>query len=200
MTDRWNFWLPVAMLIVFSITRWPGLMPENFSAAYAIAFCAGIYFPSRLRWWLPLAALLAMDIVLNVFYYKVSWLDGYTIAKLAVFAGIVWLGARFRPKSHFLALLGGGLLGALMFYLFTNVASWFYDPGYPKTLSGLIQALTTGLPGYPPTWTFFKNTLLSGGLFTGLFCGAMKLSEAAEEAKEEEPSEESGEEPVPEEA
>ena len=63
---------------------------------------------------------------------------------------------------------------------------------------GLIQALTTGLPGYPPTWMFFKNTLLSGGLFTGLFCGAMKLSESAQE--KEAPAEESGDEPFPEEA
>ena len=175
-------------------------MPSNFSAAYAIAFCAGVYFPSGARWWLPLGAILSMDIVLNVFYYGVTWIDSYTVSKLFVFAALVWLGTRFRPKSGFFSLLGGGILGALLFYLFTNVASWFYDPGYPKTLGGLIQALTTGLPGYPPTWTFFKNTLLSGGLFTGLFCGAMKLSEAADEAKEEESSEDTGEEPVPEEA
>lgn len=175
-------------------------MPSNFSAAYAIAFCAGVYFPSRLRWWLPLGAILAMDVVLNVFYYGATWIDSYTVIKLFVFALIVWIGSRFRPKSGFLSLLGGGILGALLFYLFTNVASWFYDPGYAKTLDGLIQALTTGLPGYPPTWTFFKNTLLSGGMFTGLFCGAMKLSEAAEEAKEEEAAQEPDEEPAPEEA
>jgi hypothetical protein len=69
-----------------------------------------------------------------------------------------------------------------------------------KTLNGWWQALTTGLPGYPPTWMFLKNTLLSGGLFTGLFAGVMKVSEALEEAEEKEPAEESGEEPVPEEA
>jgi len=31
------------------------------------------------------------------------------------------------------------------------------------------SSLTTGLPGLPPTWEFFRNTLLSGGLFTALF-------------------------------
>jgi hypothetical protein len=45
---------------------------------------------------------------------------------------------------------------------------------------------------------FLKNTLLSGGLFTGLFAGVMKLSEAAEEVEESE--ENTGEEPLPEEA
>ena len=47
--------------------------------------------------------------------------------------------------------------------------------GYEKTLAGWLRALTTGMPGYPPTWEFFRGTLLSGGLFSGLFVGAMKL-------------------------
>ncbi len=197
MNEKWRLWLPLGlMMVVFAITRWPGLMPQNFSAAYAMAFCAGIYFPRRLRWWVPLGTLFLLDILLNGFYYHVSLVDGYTLFKLGAFALIIWLGTLFSPKKSWLSIVSGGLLGALIFYVVTNIASWIFDPGYPKTLSGLIQALTTGLPGYPPTWTFLKNTLLSGGLFTGLFCGAMKLAEAAEEEEEEEPSEEA----VPEEA
>ena len=194
-------WLLAGMMIVFAITRWPGLMPPSFSGAYALAFCAGVYFPRKSRWFFPLGAFVLMDVILNVFYYHVSPLDGYIVIKLVAFAGIIWLGTRFNHKNSWLKLLSGGLLGALLFYLVTNVASWIFDPGYPKTLAGLIQALTTGLPGYPPTWMFLKNTLLSGGLFTGLFAGAMKLSAAAEEAEEEtEEEEEGGEQPVPEEA
>jgi len=197
--ERWKFWLPLAlMMVVFAITRWPGLMPQNFSAAYAMAFCAGVYFPPRMRWWLPLGTLFALDLLLNIFYYGVSAVDSYTVIKLGAFALLIFLGTRFRPRSSWLALLSGGLLGALLFYVITNTASWWFDPGYPKTLGGLIQALTTGLPGYPPTWTFLKNTLLSGGLFTGLFCGAMKLADAPEEAEETE--EEPGEDAVPKEA
>ena len=57
-----------------------------------------------------------------------------------------------------------------------------------------MQALTTGLPNYAHTWEFFRNTLLSGGMFTGLFVGALKLSEAAEaEAKPEKSEEIEGE-------
>jgi hypothetical protein len=198
--DKWKFWLAVAiMMIVFAITRWPGLMPQNFSAAYAMAFCAGVYFPGKTRWWLPLAVLFVVDLTLNAFYYHVSLVDSYTLIKLLTFAAIIWLGTRFSQRQSWFSLLGGGLLGALLFYVITNIASWIFDPGYPKTLGGLIQALTTGLPQYPPTWTFLKNTLLSGGLFTGLFAGAMKLSEPAEETEEEE-AEESADEPLPEEA
>jgi hypothetical protein len=86
---------------------------------------------------------------------------------------------------NFLKLLGGGLLGAILFYFITNTASWLNDPAYAKTLAGWIQALTTGLPNYhPSTWEFFRNTLLSSGLFTGLFVGAMKLTAPAESPAE----------------
>ena len=194
------------MMIAFAFTCWPPLMPEwleNFSAAYAIAFCAGVYFPKKLRWVLPLGTLIVLDLALNVYYSNHTEssfpiVSFYTFAKIAAFAGVIWLGTQFKSKQSWFKLVGGGLLGALVFYLLTNTASWLFDPGYPKTLQGLIQALTIGLPGYPPTWLFLKNTLLGGGLFTGLFAGAMKLSEAAEDA--EEPAEEGGEEPVPEEA
>jgi hypothetical protein len=197
---RWNLWLPVGMMIVFAITCWPPLLPEalkNFSAAYAIAFCAGVYFRKRFAWALPLATLFLLDFGLNRFYGAPIF-SFYTLFKVAAFAAIIWLGTRFRPRSSWLKLVSGGVLSALLFYVITNIASWLFDPGYPKTLQGLIQALTTGLPGYPPTWLFLKNTLLSGGLFTGLFAGVMKMSEAAEEAEETE--EDTGEEPVPEEA
>jgi hypothetical protein len=90
-------------------------------------------------------------------------------------------------------LVSGGLLGAILFYLITNTASWlfnpFNNPEYTKTFAGWWIALTMGTKGYPPTWEFFRSTLLSGGLFTALFAGAMKLAEAMEpkEEKDEEP-------------
>jgi len=72
------------------------------------------------------------------------------------------------------------------------------DPAYSKTLGGWIQALTVGTPGWPHTWEFFRNTMLSGGLFSGLFAAAMKLGGAVE--PEERGSARKGEEPEAEEA
>jgi hypothetical protein len=199
---KWNLWLPIGMMIAFAITCWPPLLPEkfkNFSAAYALAFCAGVYFPGKLKWILPLGTLLILDFALNLFY-GAPLLSLYTLSKLVAYGGVVWLGSRFRPDTSWIKLVGGGLIGALIFYIVTNTASWMFDPGYSKTLGGWIQALTTGLPGWPPTWMFLKNTLLSGGMFTGLFAGVMKLSEVADEAEEKETVEEPGEDVVPEEA
>jgi hypothetical protein len=182
--------LPVALMVVFGLSRIPGMLPENFSAAYALAFCGGLYFGRFMAWWLPLGVLLGTDILLNIFYYHQPILDGYMLLKTLAFIGIIGLGRLFKPRMSAWRLIGGGLLGAVLFYLVTNTAAWLHDPGYPKTLAGLWQALTTGLPGYPPTWTFFRNTLMSGGLFTALFVGSMKLNEAAESKAEQEMPEE----------
>lgn len=174
-------------MLLFALTRWPELMPSNFSAAYALAFCGGVYFSGKWRWILPMGTLLLTDILLNAFYYHTPLINPYSVITLCCFAAITWLGSRFSDKASFASLLGGGILGALLFYVVTNTISFFYDPAYPKTFAGWIQALTVGTPGFPHTWEFFRNTLLSGGLFTGLFAGVMKLG-SAKEAQEEEQS------------
>jgi len=191
-----KFVMPLALMIVFALSRIPGMLPQNFSAAYALVFCAGVYFRGPLAWWLPLATLLITDIGLNIYYLHLGWkvfdipILKYQLFNYAAYGFLVWLGRRFRPQSSFLSLLTGGFLGAILFYFITNTASWlfnpFNNPEYTKDLIGWFKALTTGTSGWPQTWEFFRNTLLSGGLFTGLFVGAMKLTEASESAKEKE--------------
>lgn len=196
MKDKRNVWLPILLMVVFAASRWPGLLPVNFSAAYALLFCAGVYFPRRMAWWLPLATMLVTDTVLGFYYYYTSHHNPLQVTLLfsyGAYAVLIWLGRRCRPSDSWLKLLGGGVIGAILFYLITNTAAWlfnpFNNPEYTKNLAGWIAALTTGTAGWPHTWEFFRNTLLSGGLFTGLFAGAMKLSEKLESAldKESEP-------------
>jgi hypothetical protein len=191
--EKSSIWLPVTLMLAFALTRVPGVLPLNFSAAYALVFCAGVYLPGRLAWWLPLTTLLVSDLALNAYYQWVRHIDAFHLTQLAnyaVYALIIWLGRRFQPSWSFPRLLGGGLLGAILFYLFTNTASWWFNPfgnpEYTHTFLGWLTALTKGTAGYAQTWEFFRNTLLSGGLFTGLFVGAMKLVESSESAREKE--------------
>jgi hypothetical protein len=200
---------PLAVMLVFALSRIPGMLPQNFSAAYALVFCAGVYFSGAVAWWLPLTTLLVTDLGLNLYYrfyldYHVFDLPilKYQLFNYAAYAFLIWLGRRFKPSSSFTTLLGGGVLGALLFYLITNTASWFFNPfanpEYTKTLAGWLTALTRGTSGWPQTWQFFINTLLSGGLFTGLFVGAVKWLSAAESAREKEPQQAPAEETEPE--
>src|SRR5262245_10005016 len=71
--EKFNRWLPVALMVVFALSRILGMLPQNFSAAYAIAFCAGVFFTRRMAWWLPLGTLLATDIGLNFYYWHLGW-------------------------------------------------------------------------------------------------------------------------------
>ncbi|MSU57510.1 MAG: hypothetical protein EXS35_04910 [Pedosphaera sp.] len=185
------------LILAFALSRIPGMLPQNFSAAYALAFCAGVFFPGRMAWWLPLATLAATDIALNFYYWLALGIDVWSSATLkyqlgnyAAYVALIWLGRRFKPRAHFATLLGGGVLGALLFYLITNTASWFFNPfhnpEYTKTLLGWITALTKGTGGWPQTWEFFRNTLLSGGIFTALFVAAFKLTAPAESPVEKE--------------
>jgi len=157
------------------------VFPPNFSAATALAFCAGVYFRGAAAWWLPLGTMLATDVTLNVFYYHVAPLGSYLLLNYAIYAVLIGLGKWFGRRAAFLKLLLGGLLGAVLFYLVTNTLLWLQDPAYAKTIAGWIQALTTGrLDVHPTTWEMFRNTLGSGGLFTALFAGAAKLTATAE--------------------
>jgi hypothetical protein len=179
---------PAIFVVTFALSRIPGLLPPNFSVAYAFAFCAGVFFQSRRAWWLPLAVMLATDLGLNFYYqYKLPDEDVWSSANLSnlafnyvAYGVLFFLGRRFKPQSSLLNLVGGGIFGAILFYFITNTASWlfnpFHNPEYTKTLAGWIIALTKGTGGYPSTWEFFRNTLLSGGLFTALFGAAAKFT------------------------
>jgi hypothetical protein len=189
--------MPILLMLVFALSRIPGLLPTNFSAVYALMFCAGVFFSGGLAWWLPLATLLITDVALNMYYWLALGWNVWDLPALknqlfiyVAYVAIIWLGRRFKPGASFTALLGGGVLGALLFYLITNTASWWFNPynnpEYTKNFIGWLTALTKGTGGWPQTWEFFRNTLLSGGLFTGLFVGAMKLTADAESPQEKE--------------
>lgn len=188
------------LMLLLALTRIPGLAPWNFSAVYAMAFCAGAYFRGRWLWLLPLGVMLVTDGLLSAYHERqVEGSDYFTAAALlyllgnyagyaVLFALGRWLG---QGRRNPVGLIGGGVLGALVFYLVTNTLSWllnpFHQPEYTRDLAGWIIALTKGAGGYPETWTFFRNTLLSGGLFTALFVAAAEATTEPEPEPEPQP-------------
>lgn len=113
-------------------------------------------------------------VILTVAAYLVSTILAskgfqlWMLSPLCAFALISLWGTRFSKKSGMPVMLGGSLASAGVFYLVTNTASWLTDGQYAKSFSGLGQALWTGIPGYAPTWTFFRNDAMATVLFTAI--------------------------------
>src|SRR5687767_4462254 len=184
-------------MVIFAVTRWPGLFPPelgSFSAAYALCFCAGVYFSKALVWWLPLATLFLSDVVMNIFYYDTAPITIYMLPNYVMYAALIGFGRLQSRQTGWWRLVFGGVAGGFVFFLVTNTLAWLQNPHYPKTWDGWVAAMTIGMPGLPPPWMFLRNTLLSGGLFTGLFAGAMKLTAASESELDKEPVKHSEEE------
>ena len=145
----------------------------NFSPMAALCLCGAAFLPRRLAITVPLVALFGTDLVLNAhFGYGIFMWEFF--AKTIAFAAVIGFGWQLRKNARPGVILPAMLGGSLFFYLATNTASWVSNSGYAKTLAGWLQALTTGLPGYAPTWVFYRNTLVSDMIFTVLFLACMR--------------------------
>jgi hypothetical protein len=149
----------------------------NFSPVAAIFLCSGAFLYRRAAYLWPFLALLISDLIINAHYhvplFDTRMLSGYFCFALLLVLGR-WLGQ--RPTRRAFWLLGGAVVGSLLFYLITNSVDWFFDSAiplpvaiYPKTFAGWLQALTVGHPNFPPTYLFLRNTLVSDLLFTAVF-------------------------------
>lgn len=176
--------MPLALALLLLAAGWriaavlePALV--NFAPVMALAFCGAVYFSDRRMWLVPLAALVLSDLYLDYYYattFGETWTWQSVIIRAACFAFALPIGQLVARHKNWLTLAGGALAGSLLFYLVTNTDAWVRDPFYVKTAAGWLQAMTVGRPEFPPTLFFFRNTLVSDLLFTGLFAVAMEFA------------------------
>ena len=180
-----------ALLLLAAITLYrlciglqTGHLPwlENFAPVAAVALCGGIYLPRRLAFIVPLGALFISDLFLNR-HFHAPLVSAEMISRYLALAASVAIGFALRNRARLATVLPASVLGSFIFYVLTNTSSWFTSPSYARTFSGWLQALTTGLHGYPPTWTFFQATLVSDLLFTALFVLCMAATAAPAQAE-----------------
>ena len=175
--------LCIVLLAGFRVLR-AALLPEfpNFSPVTAVAVCGAFLLPGAMGWILPLGALIVSDFLLAL----VLGYPALSSAQLVVWGTILALVGFSRlvargggaPVRYFGSVLGGGVF----FYLVTNTASWLANPAYPRGLGGLWMSLTTGLPGFPPTWMFFRNSLVSDFLFAGILLAVWAVASRSRES------------------
>ena len=175
----------MVLMLVFVASRWPGMLPQNFSAALALLVCAAFWLPGWMGWVLPLATIIVTDVLLNLFHYSMPVMVPELVVNWMILGLFVVLAKWLARRRSYGRVFLGTLIGALLFYLVSNTVWWLVNPVYAKRIAGWGQALTVGLPGFPPTWVFGVKSLLGTGLFTGLFAGAMKWSEALDATEPE---------------
>src|SRR5713226_6819772 len=157
---------------------------SNFAPLAAIALCGAVYFPSKLKFSLPLGALFVSDVILN-YCYGASLIDPQIVGRYLALVLVGCIGLLLQNRASLKTMLPASILGSTIFYFVTNIFSWLSDPGYMKNFAGLIQALTVGLPQYSatPTWMFFRNSLLSDLFFTLLFVVCVNFGRSAERSR-----------------
>ena len=176
----------IAYRIVTGLFAQPGSIGLlNFAPLAAIALCAAAYFPRKYKFTVPMIALLISDVVLNI-HYGFSLLSPFVLSHYLGFALVGCLGLLLQNRRSMKTLLPASIAGSLIFYIVTNSVSWLFDPGYIKNFAGLIQALTIGLPQFSatPTWMFFRNSLVSDLIFTGLFVVCMNAGRSMGRSRE----------------
>lgn len=160
-----SLWLPGFLLIlglgfrVMKLQMGSADCCPNIAPWMALAFTGAIVFPNALPWWVWPVALLGTDFLVQG-SRTLAELKGMGLVYLCWGLAAAW-GGRLRSRTGAMGALAGVVVCSLGFYVITNTQSWLANPGYAKSLGGWVQALTTGLPGYPSTVLFLRNSLLS---------------------------------------
>ena len=182
--------LLVLSVIVYRVTT--GLLIQsgagwlsNFAPLAAIALCSAACFPKKYKFSLPLLTLFISDVIIN-FRYGAPLLDPQILVRYAALALVGCLGLLLQSRASLKTLLPASIVASTTFYVITNTFSWLSDPGYAKNFAGLIQSLTVGLPQFSatPTWMFFRNSLISDLIFTGLFVVCMSAGRSMGRSRE----------------
>jgi uncharacterized membrane protein len=167
-----------ALILIIAVTlyrvcyAWAGSPAAwgNFSPLAAVLLCSAAYLPRKYILLAGLGPMVLADLVLNA-HYHVPLFDTETLARYFCFGLVLLLGylVRKQQQHKVLFLFGATVVGSILFFVITNTATWLSIPDYAKTLPGWWQALTVGVPGFPPTLLFFRNSLFSDLFFTALF-------------------------------
>jgi len=156
-------YLPIILLITLGIVCRFLPHPANFAPIGAIALFGGIYLPKKLAIILPLIAMFISDIFIGFYSWPIM---------LSVYLSFVittMIGMRVRENKKFRTILGGTILGSILFFLITNWAVWAFSAMYASDISGLLTSYYMALP-------FFRNSMLGDLFYTSVLVGGLEFT------------------------
>jgi len=155
-------YLPVYLLIILGVATRLLPHPANFTPLAAIALFGGMYLEKKWAILVPLIAIFASDFFIGFYSWPImlSVYAGFAVAGL--------IGITLRENKKFHTILGGTLLGSMIFFALTNFAVWAFGTMYAHNLPGLLQCYYMAIP-------FFKNSLIGDLFYTGVLVGGMEF-------------------------
>ena len=132
--------------------------PANFAPIGAVALFGGIYLTRRYAVVLPLIAMVISDFFIG-FY---TWQIMASVYISFALTGLIGLWVSKNKKLS--TVVGGTVLGSILFFLITNFSVWVFGTMYAHDFSGLAQSYIMAIP-------FFRNSLLGDLFYVGLLVG-----------------------------
>jgi hypothetical protein len=155
--------LVALVLIVLAAALRIAPHPWNFTPIGAMALFSGaVLRDRRLAFLFPLLALFLGDLFIG-FHKLIPIVYASFLVNVAI--GL-WL----RDRRTSLRISLAALLGAIQFFLVTNLAVWQFLGSFPHTASGLLTCYIAGIP-------FFWNTLAGDVFYATLLFGSFALAE-----------------------
>jgi hypothetical protein len=143
----------IVCLIAFAVFGRVLPHPPNFAPMAAVAIFAGALLPRRWAVILPVAAMIASDLVISLYpMFMFTW---------GSFALIAFLSNILIKNISPFSVIGASLGASFLFYLLSNFGVWLQGKMYAMTLTGLFECYYNAIP-------FFRNTLLGDILFTSV--------------------------------
>jgi hypothetical protein len=151
------------------------LLPHapNFTQVAAVGLFAGVYFKKSWAPLLPLAGLLISDFFIGGYGMRGmaivygSFVLTFLIGKIMARGGLFRKSGRLGTKSA--RIVGGSLIGAVLFFLITNNIFLYTPAFYPYDFAGMMASYVAGLP-------FFRWQIMGDLFYSGVLFGAYELA------------------------
>lgn len=138
--------------------------PDNFTPVAAVALFAGFALPPALALTVPLAVLIASDLVIGA--HDLFWLTW------AAFAAVTCLGFWVRKNPSITRIAAGSVAGSVFFFAVSNFGVFLWGGLYARTWQGLAECFVMAVP-------FFRNTLAGDLFFSAVIFGVYALARRA---------------------
>ncbi len=140
--------LVAVVLILFAALLKVATYPHTFSPIIAIALFSGVVITDKkLSFAMPLLAMFASDIILEIFTSTPGFYGLEQIGNYASLLFITLLGFKMK-KISIINVAGFSLASSLLFYFLSNTNTFLFDTfnSYANSFAGYISCMTAGIP------------------------------------------------------